>query len=203
MGNSIGLCSLRLPHPPSSYRIPPTNHRLRASRPTHALECAHIARAPKWSTQGPMRIAHCLLSTKICQIYHLHLRIQNGLYSPTNGGATIFSNTHIWVWKSDTPKSPLVYHHLLPKKKLCGVNPPIFQPQPEIFLRLHSEGPQSGSPVAPEAEAPAGRRRRHRSTPPNSSGFQWFLDVFGHWNWKVLHWNMGEPKRGYPKIDGL
>ena len=134
MGNSIGLCSLRLPHPPSSYRIPPTNHRLRASRPTHALECAHIAMAPKWSTQGPTRIAHCLLSTKICQIYHLHLRIQNGLYSPTNGGATIFSNTHIWVWKSDTPKSPLVYHHLLPKKKtLWSKSPPFFSHNQRFF----------------------------------------------------------------------
>ena len=82
------------------------------------------------------------------------------------------------------------------KKKLCGVNPPIFQPQPEIFLRLHSEGPQSGPPVAPEAEAPAGRRRRHRSTPPNSSGFQWFLDVLGTEIGRFFIEIWGNQKRG-------
>ena len=49
---------------------------------------------------------------------------------------TIFSNTHIWVWKSDTPKSPLVYHHLLPKKKketLWSKSPPFLSHNQRFF----------------------------------------------------------------------
>ena len=160
--------------------------------------------APKWSTQGPTRIAHCLLSTKKCQIYHLHLRIRNGRYSPRGGGATIFSNTHIWVWKSDTPKSPLVYHQLLPKrKKTSWSKSPHFSAQHQRFFCACTQ--KDLNPVLrlrPRPKHQLGGVEgidQHHLAAEVFNGFWMFLGTeIGRFFIEI--W--GNQKRGYPKIDG-
>ena len=76
----------------------------------------------------------CLLSTKICQMYHLHLRIQNGLYSPRGEGP--FSATLTSGFENPIPLNPhwfIIIFFQKKKETLWSKSPPFLSHNQRFF----------------------------------------------------------------------